>query len=125
MDKKEIFDVKPFLGSKDFELSKTFYREIGFTENFSSDELAEFQLGDFRFYLQNYYQKKWCDNSMLHISVANAQLWYEHINSVIASGDFAAARISEPRHQDYGALVTFVWDPVGILLHFAQFETNK
>ena len=30
------------------------------------------------------------------------------------------ARVAEPQQQDWGALVTYVWDPCGVLLHFTQ-----
>ena len=28
----------------------------------------------------------------------------------------------KPQEQSYGALVTFVWDPSGVLLHFAEYR---
>lgn len=65
-------DVKPFVGSKDFALSRDFYVAMGWSLNFDAGDLAELQLGDHRFYLQKYYQRQWCDNTMLHITVNDA-----------------------------------------------------
>ena len=115
-----VSDIKPFIGSKDFELSRDFYVALGWQVKFESPELAELQLGDHRFYLQAYYQKDWCNNTMLHLTVDDAQSWYERASSALSSRDFGPARVRKPTPQDYGALVTFVWDPAGVLLHFAQ-----
>ena len=115
-----VGDVKPFIGAKDFQLSQSFYNQLGWKSNFETPEIAELQLADCRFYLQNYYHREWCHNTMLHITVEDAQAWYEHAQAVIASGSYGEAKVQSPQSQDYGALVTFVWDPSGVLLHFAQ-----
>jgi catechol 2,3-dioxygenase-like lactoylglutathione lyase family enzyme len=115
-----VSDIKPFIGAKDYELSRDFYVALGWHLNFEVPELAELQLGEHRFYLQPYFQKDWCENTMLHLTVADARGWYERAGEVLASRDFGPARVREPARQDYGALVTFVWDPSGVLLHFAQ-----
>lgn len=120
-----ISKIKTFLGSKDFEISRKFYRDLGFEELFSNGQLSEFVLGQAGFFLQNYYQKEWCQNSMLYLNVESAAYWYECAKNVIEDGDFAVARVKEPKHQSYGDLVTFVWDPVGILLHFAETSKNS
>lgn len=90
--------------------------------NYDDGSLAELQLGEFRFYLQNYYQKNWCDNSMLFLAVDSAADWHAHASAVIESGEHGAARTDSPRKEDYGALVTYVWDPSGVLLHFAEWQ---
>jgi hypothetical protein len=113
-------DIKAFVGSKNFDESRDFYQAIGFKLKFDTGDLAEFELGISRFYLQKYYQRKWCENSMLHITVEDATAWYQHVSSVLEKRKFGAARAREPSEQPYGALVTFVWDPAGVLLHFAQ-----
>lgn len=113
-------DIKTFIGSKNFDQSREFYMAIGFKLNFDAGDLAELELGNCRFYLQKYYQRKWCENSMLHITVEDAAAWYQNVSTVLQTKSYGAARVKEPREQSYGALVTHVWDPVGVLLHFAQ-----
>jgi catechol 2,3-dioxygenase-like lactoylglutathione lyase family enzyme len=113
-------DIKPFIGSKNYEESRDFYVAMGWVLNFDTGDISEMQLGTQRFYLQNYYQRNWCQNSMLHISVEDAQSWYTHAVNTLASKKHGAAKVRPPTEQDYGALVTFVWDPAGVLLHFAQ-----
>lgn len=115
-------DVKTFVPTKNFEESLAFYAAMGWTINFRSDknDLAELELANCRFYLQNYYNKDWANNFMLHITVEDAQAWHDHASTVIANGNWKYARLRGPKEQDYGALVTWVWDPCGVLLHFAQ-----
>ncbi|MFK8081132.1 MAG: hypothetical protein AB8B97_12665 [Granulosicoccus sp.] len=118
--KNKVLDVKPFIGSKDYELSRQFYLAMGWTLGFDTGEVAELQLGEYRFILQKWYQKEWCDNLMLHIAVEDAQYWYEHAMQVLKGGSYDVAKVREPSKQDSGEFVTFVWDPAGVLLHFAQ-----
>lgn len=118
-----VSDVKTFVPAKNFQESFDFYTQLGWESKFRADDdgIAILELADCRFYLQNYYQKDWAENFMLHILVEDAQAWYEHARSIVELGGFEAARVQEPQKQEYGAIVTFVHDPSGVLLHFAQF----
>ena len=113
-------DVRPFLPAKDFSVSKDFYEALGWVVKWSDANLALLENGGHRFYLQRYYLKEWAENAVLHISIDDARSTHEQIKELIASGRFAGARVSSPRQEPYGALVTYVWDPAGVLLHFAQ-----
>ena len=65
-------DVKPFIGSHDFEESRDFYVALGWQLNWELEDLAELEIGGCRFFLQRFYQKAWCNNTMLHITVDDA-----------------------------------------------------
>lgn len=116
-------DVKMFVPALDFAKSLQFYEALGWQVNWVADDngLAILELANGRFYLQNYYNKEWADNFMMHIVVDDAHAWWEHANSVIATGNYKFARMQKPKEEPYGAVVTYVWDPSGVLLHFAQF----
>ncbi len=122
MNQPTASDVKVFVPAKNFSESLAFYSKLGWQLNWQADDnsLAELELGGQRFYLQNYYNKAWADNFMMNISVNDALAWWQHANHVIEEGNYKFARLQEPQEQSYGALVTFVWDPSGVLLHFAQ-----
>jgi hypothetical protein len=121
----KVSDIKPFLPSIDFAASKDFYVSLGWTIKWAGDDLALMQNSNQCFYLQRYYVKEWADNSMLHITVEDAQSCYVQVKGLLDSGRFPGARVSEPRQEPYGALVTYVWDPAGVLLHLAQwFHTS-
>jgi hypothetical protein len=115
-------DLRPFLPSQDFDLSKQFYAALGCKLEWSDENLALFNLAGVRFYLQRYYAKDWADNCMLHISVQDAASCYTEISEVLKSERFPGARVAPPKQEPYGALVTYVWDPAGVLLHLAEWD---
>ena len=50
-----VTDLKAFVPTRDPELSKKFYADLSFTINWSNDQIAELQIGSFRFLLQTFY----------------------------------------------------------------------
>jgi hypothetical protein len=120
MAKLDTTDLRPFVPAKNFTVSKHFYARLGWQVKDLSDGLALVQLGDRSFYLQNYYAKEFAENTMLHIGVADAKAWYEHVSSVLRDGEFEGAHVQPPKRQVYDATVTFVHDPAGVLLHLCD-----
>jgi len=57
---------------------------------------------------------------MLHLRVADAFEVYSQLHTVLAEHTFGSARVRSPELQDYGALVTFLWVPSGVLWHLAE-----
>ena len=112
--------VSPFVGTRDFAVSRDFYVALGWQLLWDRDDLAQLELAGQRIFLQRYYQREWCENTMLHVTVADAAAWHEHAQAVIAGGAFGAARVTPPKREPHGALVTYIWDPAGVLLHMAQ-----
>lgn len=115
-----VSDVRPFLPAKDFEISKTFYVALGWHIEWEDEDLALMEIANQRFYLQRYYAKEWAENTMLHVTIDDARASHGHVKALIDSGNFPGARVSAPKPEPYGALVTYVWDPAGVLLHLAQ-----
>jgi catechol 2,3-dioxygenase-like lactoylglutathione lyase family enzyme len=119
-----ISDVRTFLPAKDYALSKAFYVALGWELKYNDDSLARLENAGHSFYIQNYSSKEWADNCMLHITVADAQSCWQQVSALIETGSFPGVRVSAPKQEPYGALVTYVWDPSGVLLHLAQW-TNQ
>lgn len=115
-----VSDVRPFVPSRDFALSKDFYSALGWSVKWADERLALLENGNHRFYLQRYYTKEFAENMVLHMTVADARACAEQIKNLLSSGRFPGARVSSPKREPYGALVTYVWDPSGVLLHLAQ-----
>ena len=113
--------IRPFIGAKDFELSKAFYREMGFEEVLLPPKMALFKKGDFGFYLQDAYVKDWVDNTMIFLEVENLEAHLEHLKSLNLPQKFKGVRVSEPVHNDWGSEY-FVHDPSGILWHIGTFK---
>ncbi len=118
-------DLRTFIPSKDFDSSKDFYSSLGCQLAWSDENLALFVLGGHRFYLQRYYAKEWAENCMLHVSVQDAMDCFNKITALVDSGRFPGIRVTPPKNEPYGALVTYVWDPSGVLLHLAQWVESK
>lgn len=116
----KISDIRVFVPAKDFGISKEFYQALGWTLEWGDEDLALLQAANQRFYLQNYYAKEWADNFMLHVTVEDARACYEQVSALVASKKFPGARVEAPKQEPYGAVVTYVWDPSGVLLHLAQ-----
>jgi len=63
MNHKAI-SIRPFLGAKDFELSRSFYRDLGFEESVLTHDMSYFKTEGLGFYLQDAYVQDWIDNTM-------------------------------------------------------------
>ena len=116
-------DISAFVPARDFELSKRFYRALGWETIDVGPGLALVTVADHqRFYVQDYYLKEFADNSMLHITVESASDWHAHVVAALEGGRFDGARVQAPAQQPYGATVVFVHDPAGVLIHLCQWD---
>jgi len=123
MSELTVSNIRTFIGCKDFDVSRDFYVALGWVEAYDSEHIRLLDLDGHSFYLQNYYQQGWCDNTMLHISVESVDNWFDHVRDVFSKNQFSKpARFSDDiKDEEYGR-VFYVWDPVGTLLHIAQFH---
>ena len=123
MSNLKVSDLRPFIPARDFALCKRFYAGLGWETQDVDDGLALVRLADGQhFYIQDYYIKDVAENCMLHLTVEDAQAWYRHVSDVLRRDKFLDARVQPPKLQPYGALVTFVHDPSGVLLHLCQWR---
>ena len=53
--------IRPFIGAKNYEISRNFYRDLGFKEKVLSSNLSYFDSNGFGFYLQNAFVKDWIE----------------------------------------------------------------
>lgn len=79
MKVKDIVEIKAFVPARDFEQSKQFYTDLGFSVAWSGDDLAYICHGNSSFLLQNFYNKEHADNFMMHILVEDVQAWWDHV----------------------------------------------
>lgn len=114
-------DLRPFIPARNYGLSKRFYAALGWETRDVADGMALVTLGPQQhFYIQDYYLKDVAENAMLHVTVDDALAWHRHVASALSGDAFPGARVQPPTPQSYGALVTFVHDPSGVLLHLCQ-----
>ena len=115
---------RPFLPAKDFETSLRFYKAIGFEAYLLGETLAELTLGTHAFLLQGNYVKEWAENTVMHVLVEDVDGWWRHIDSLDLGRQFEVSAPEPPRAESWGLTVTYVFDPSGVLWHFAQ-STRK
>ena len=123
MSQPTASEIRSFIPARDFALCKRFYAALGWRTEDVGPNLAVVTLAERQHvYLQDYYVKEVAENTMLHVTVEDAQAWHAHVASVLASGDFPGTRVQAPTRQPYGASVVFVHDPSGVLLHLCQWD---
>lgn len=120
MKANTVLDLKAFVPSKDHALSRQFYLDLGFTLNWSNDQVAEFQAGNSRFFLQNYYDKQYAENCMLQLMVSDADAWWQLINDHKLVDKYPGVKAQPPALQPWGLRVLFLHDPSGVLWHIAD-----
>jgi catechol 2,3-dioxygenase-like lactoylglutathione lyase family enzyme len=74
-------EIKAFVPSSDFALSKRFYQDLGFELAWSSEDLAYFRHGPSSFLLQNFYQREHAGNFMMHLLVEDVEAWWSHVQA--------------------------------------------
>ena len=116
--------LKPFVGAKNFQVSKAFYLDMGFAINWESSNLIQFEFTGCQFYLQDFYEPTWCDNTMLYLEVDDVFGIYRRIKAVSQNPQYEGARCQPPEPQPYGALVAYLWDPSGVLWHIAEMSAE-
>ncbi|KGO82620.1 glyoxalase [Flavobacterium beibuense F44-8] len=113
--------IRPFIGAKDFEVSRMFYRDLGFEETVLSADLSVFKTDNgIAFYLQKAYVKDWIDNTMLFMEVENVDVFWKNLNELNLTTKYENVRLVPVRTMEWGK-ECFVHDPSGILWHFGEF----
>ena len=111
--------ARPFLPAKDFDVSRRFYKTIGF-EMLLDGEVAIFGSGSSSFILQRYYVKEWADNFMMQLMVDDLDSWWAHITRLELPHRFAVSEPRAPALQPWGLRVAYFVDPSGVLWHVAE-----
>jgi hypothetical protein len=112
--------MRPFLPARDFDTSKRFYGDLGFTLNLLGPDLAEMHLGAHSFLLQNYFVAEWAANFVMHVLVADVGSWWRHIAALDLAARYGVESPRAPKREEWGLVTTHVFDPSGVLWHFAE-----
>jgi len=113
--------IRPFIGAKDYDLSRNFYRDLGFQEIILSPGMSLFKTDQIGFYLQDAYVQDWIDNSMIFLEVDNVDLCWKNISALGLDTKYQGVKLTGIKSYDWGR-ECFMHDPSGILWHFGQFS---
>ena len=113
--------VRAFVGAKDYEQSRAFYRALDFEEVVIDARMSYFRIGEnLGFYLQCAFVKDWVDNTMLLLEVADPAAYREQLLAKELPKRFPGVRLSAVRREDWGQ-VCFLHDPSGVLWQIGAF----
>ena len=116
----KVVSIRPFIGAKNFEISRKFYQDLGFQEVILEHNLSYFKTEGIGFYLQDYYIKDWIDNSMIFMEVDSVERYYQELFALNLSSKYEDVRLIPIKTNDWGK-ECFLHDPSGILWHFGEF----
>ncbi len=120
MKKQQPISIRPFIGAKDFELSRRFYRDLGFEETVLSTNMSVFKMQGISFYLQDAYVKDWIDNTMIFMEVEDVGRFWEELQALNLMAKYEEVRLMPIKEYDWGR-ECFLHDPSGILWHIGEF----
>lgn len=112
--------LRPFIGAKNFEVCRDFYRHLGFKETVISHDMSLLKSGEMSFYLQDYYVKDWVNNTMLFMEVDNVERFWNDLIALNLTDKYSNIRLIPIKDHDWGR-ECFLIDPSGILWHFGEF----
>ena len=119
MENLATVEIKAFVPSKDFETSKRFYTDLGFTIPWSSDDLAYLHAGNASFLLQRFYVKEHAGNFMMHMLVEDVDAWWRHVESKQLASEYGI-NASPPEDRPWGIRDFTITDPTGVLWRIGQ-----
>jgi len=116
-----VKSIRPFIGAKNFKVSRAFYSDLGFKETILSADMSVFKIDQLAFYLQNADVKDWIDNTMIFLEVDDVKRYWEELQVLKLPEKYEGVRLTPIRVYDWGK-ECFLHDPSGILWHFGQFN---
>ncbi|MFV8343875.1 glyoxalase [Flavobacterium sp. XS2P39] len=115
--------IRPFIGVKDYKLSRDFYLDLGFNEIILSPNMSYFNTDGLGFYLQDAYVKEWIDNTMVFMEVENVTRFWNELLELELTVKYENVKLVPVRELAWGK-ECFLHDPSGILWHFGEFNSK-
>ncbi len=112
-------EIKAFVPARDFELSKRFYRDIGFTMASDGDGVACFRLGHCAFLLQDFHVSAASEHFMMHLLVDDVDAWHAQLGAAGIAQRYGV-KIGPPEDQPWGMRDFVLFDPSGVLWRVAR-----
>ena len=113
--------IRPFLGSKNFGISRKFYHALGFEEFVIDSNMSAFKAEGIAFYLQNAYEKLWIENTMVFLEVKDVDQHWKDLQALDLPNQFEGVKITSIFRNDWGDEYHLL-DPAGNLWHFGKFK---
>jgi hypothetical protein len=115
----EVTEIKAFVPSKNFEVSKQFYKDMGFTMASEGGGVAYFQFAHVSFLLQDFCAENLAENFMMHLLVQDVDAWWAHIEQSDIVNRYGV-KIWPIQLQSWGMRDFCITDPSGVLWRIGQ-----
>ncbi|WP_128547058.1 VOC family protein [Larkinella soli] len=112
--------IRPFIGARNYDRSRRFYRDLGFQESVLSAQMSYFHTDGLGFYLQDAHVPDWIDNTMVFLEVDDVGRYWNELLALDLPARYEGVRLTPIREHDWGR-ECFLHDPSGILWHFGEF----
>lgn len=119
MPNLRITEIKAFVPAKDFELSKQFYKDIGFSMASEGDGVAYFHFDHVSFLLQDFCTEGFAENFMMHILVEDVEAWWTRVNESGVAAKYGV-KLSAVESQPWRMRDFCLTDPSGVLWRIGQ-----
>lgn len=114
--------IRTFIGAKNYNESREFYRALEFEEVVIDEKMCLFKINEnLGFYLQDYYVKDWVNNLMIFLEVDDIEKCAEELLSKGLHNKYKYVRFTKIKQFDWGREL-FMHDPSGVLWHFCEFN---
>jgi 2-C-methyl-D-erythritol 4-phosphate cytidylyltransferase len=115
-------ELRAFVPARDFSLSCSFYRDMGFEPEFERAGLAGFRLGQAAFLLQDFFEPQHAANAVMHLTLADLDGFWDRISKHGLVERYAGhgVRAEAPAERPWGLKDMTLTDPSGVLWRIAQ-----
>jgi hypothetical protein len=114
-----ITEIKAFVPAKDFELSKQFYADLGFTMASDGGGIAYFHFNHVSFLLQDFCADSLAENFMMHILVEDVDAWWNHVSESAVASKYGV-KVTNIEAQPWRMRDFCLFDPSGVLWRIGQ-----
>lgn len=104
----------------DLQKAVNFYTDIGFTVDYTDDEIAIMVIDESKFILQKYPAEWMHGNFMIILEVEDADAWYEKLKKLNLNQKYPGANVREPQNFPWGKRICHLTDLNGVLWHIAS-----
>ncbi len=114
-----VTEIKAFVPAKDFEASKRFYQDLGFTMASDGDGVAYFHLGHASFLLQDFCAESLAENFMMHLLVQDVDAWRKHVDHAGLAQKYGV-KVTDVELQPWRMRDFCLFDPSGVVWRIGQ-----
>jgi len=119
MSNLNVIEIKAFIPSEDFELSKRFYQDVGFKLASSSGGVAYLHYGNASFLLQDFYTAGLLKDFTMHLLVEDVDAWWQQLTQAGIAAKYGVT-IGNIETQPWRMRDFELTDPSGVCWRIAQ-----